>query len=97
MFFSTKHPEFCSSFLSFSERYHTIQKIFQTYLGKIQVYQKFKIFDMGMIIYVNGKERFVVTEVERSIDISNLESGVYFLIIVDNLGNPYRSKFIVER
>ncbi len=54
-------------------------------------------FNIGMIVDINGKERAIVSDLNKSIDISNLESGVYFLIVVDNQGNPYRSKFIVER
>ncbi len=52
---------------------------------------------MGIIVDMNGRKRQLISDLSNNIDISNLESGSYFLIVTDNKGQAYKAKFVISK
>lgn len=63
----------------------------------IELKRKDISLNMGMIVDYTGKERKIITDINNGIDLKDLESGTYFLILIDDDGNPYRTKFVVAK
>ncbi len=54
-------------------------------------------FNLGIIVDAVGRKRELVTKFDDAIKISHLESGSYFIILVDQTGNAYKAKFVVSK
>ncbi len=84
--------------LNFQEKFFSIAPI--PAKGKLEIYSKLSNEKSFEIFTINGKsifKSFIFTESTKTLDISDFENGIYFMVITDHKNNMQETqKFIIQ-